>query len=48
VAEAGVLGLEKGRRVVVPGPLNRVSALGGQHAPRGLLLRVAGKVYPVR
>jgi uncharacterized protein len=48
VAEAGVTGLEKGRRVVVPGPLNRVGALGGQHAPRGLLLRVAGKVYPVR
>ena len=48
VAEAGVMGLDKGRRVVVPGPLNRVGALGGQHAPRGLLLRVAGKVYPVR
>jgi short-subunit dehydrogenase len=47
VAEAGVKGLEKGRRVVVPGPLNRAGALGGQHAPRGLLLRVAGKVYPV-
>jgi short-subunit dehydrogenase len=48
VAEAGVTGLEKGRRVVVPGPLNRVGALGGQHVPRGLFLRVAGKVYPVR
>jgi short-subunit dehydrogenase len=48
VAEAGVEGLERGRRVVVPGTLNRVGALGGQHAPRGLLLRVAGKVYPVR
>jgi short-subunit dehydrogenase len=47
VAEAGVKGLEKGRRVVVPGPLNRAGALGGQHAPRGMLLRVAGKVYPV-
>ena len=47
VAEAGVKGLEKGRRVVVPGPLNRAGALGGQHAPRGLLLKVAGKVYPV-
>jgi short-subunit dehydrogenase len=47
VAEAGLRGLEKGRRVVVPGPLNRAGALGGQHAPRGLLLRVAGKVYPV-
>jgi uncharacterized protein len=47
VAEAGVMGLEKGRRVVVPGSLNRVGAVGGQHAPRGLLLRVAGKVWPV-
>ena len=47
VAEAGVKGLEKGRRVVVPGALNRAGALGGQHAPRGLLLRVAGKVWPV-
>lgn len=40
VAEAGVHGLEKGRRVVVPGALNRAGALGGQHVPRGLLLRV--------
>jgi short-subunit dehydrogenase len=47
VAEAAVKGLEKGRRVVVPGPLNRAGALGGQHAPRGLLLRVAGKVYRI-
>jgi uncharacterized protein len=47
VAEAGVKGLERGRRLVVPGALNRAGALGGQHAPRGLLLRVAGKVYPV-
>jgi short-subunit dehydrogenase len=47
VAEAGVKGLEKGRRVVVPGVLNRAGAVGGQHVPRGLLLRVAGKVYPV-
>jgi short-subunit dehydrogenase len=47
VAEAGVKGLEKGRRVVVPGPLNRAGALGGQHTPRGVLLKLAGKVYPV-
>jgi short-subunit dehydrogenase len=47
VAEAGVQGLEKGRRVVVPGVVNRAGALGGQHVPRGLLLKVAGKVYPV-
>jgi uncharacterized protein len=47
VAEAGVKGLERGRRVVVPGVVNRAGALGGQHVPRGLLLKVAGKVYPV-
>jgi uncharacterized protein len=43
VAEQGVRGLERGKRVVVPGGvLNRATALGGQHAPRSLLLRVAG------
>jgi uncharacterized protein len=47
VAEAGVKGLERGSRLVVPGALHRAGAIGGQHAPRGLLLRVAGKVYPV-
>ena len=47
VAEEGVRGLERGRRVVVHGALNRAGALGGQHAPRSLLLRVAGMVSPV-
>jgi uncharacterized protein len=47
VAEEGVLGLERGRRLVVPGKLNRAGALGGQHAPRGLLLRFASRVTPV-
>jgi uncharacterized protein len=47
VAEAGVRGLERGRRVVVPGVLNRAGALGGQHVPRGLLLRLGNRVSPV-
>jgi uncharacterized protein len=47
VAEQGVRGLEKDRRVVVPGLLNRAGALGGQHVPRSLLLRVAGRLSPV-
>lgn len=47
VAEAGVRGLERGTRLVVPGPINRASALGGQHAPRGLLLSLARRFYPV-
>jgi uncharacterized protein len=47
VAEAAVEGLAKGRRVVVPGRLQQVTALGGQHVPRSLLLKVAERVYPV-
>jgi short-subunit dehydrogenase len=47
VAEQGVRGLENGRRVVVPGAFNRATALGGQHAPRGLFLRAAERLYPV-
>jgi uncharacterized protein len=46
VAEQGVKGIEKGRRVVVPGAFNAAGALGGQHVPRGLLLRVANRLYP--
>ena len=47
VAEQGVRGLEKSRRVVVPGLLNRGGALAGQHAPRGVLLKLAGRISPV-
>jgi short-subunit dehydrogenase len=47
VAEEGVRGMEDGRRVVVPGKLNRAGALVGQHVPRGLLLGFAGRVTPV-
>jgi short-subunit dehydrogenase len=46
VAEAGVDGLRANRRVVIPGGLNRVAALGGHHAPRALFLRAAGRFYP--
>jgi uncharacterized protein len=48
VAEEGVRGLERGKRVVVPGGLvNRATALGGQHVPRSVLLRVAGRFNPL-
>jgi hypothetical protein len=47
VAEEAVKGLERGRRVVVPGLVNRVGAVGGAHTPRGLWLRVAERVTPV-
>src|SRR3954470_9764907 len=40
VAKAGIRGLERGKRVVIPGAMNRVGAAGGHIAPRSLLLRV--------
>ena len=46
VAEAGIKGLERSKRVVIPGVLNRAGAIGGQHAPRSLYLRVASRVHP--
>jgi short-subunit dehydrogenase len=48
VAEQGVTGLEKGRRVVVPGRANAVAAFSGQHAPRGALVRLSSRFYPVK
>jgi len=48
VAEQGVKGMEKGKRVVVPGRANAATALGGQHAPRGVLLKLANRFYPVK
>jgi short-subunit dehydrogenase len=48
VAEEGVKGLEGGKRVVVPGKFNAAGALGGQHVPRWLLLRVAERFSPSR
>ena len=41
VAEDGVKGLERNRRVVVPGLANRIGALNGQYTPRSILLPVA-------
>ena len=48
VAKAAVSGMEKGRRIVIPGTLNRFGALGGQHAPRSVLLRLAARLHPAR
>ena len=47
VARAGIDGLEGGRRVVVPGALNQASALSGQHLPRGVLLPLLKRLWPV-
>src|SRR3954452_12191959 len=48
VAEGAVKGLERGKRVVIPGAINRVTALGGQHVPRSLLLRLGGRLNPIK
>jgi short-subunit dehydrogenase len=44
VAELGVRGLERGRRVVVPGVFNRVGTWLGRHVNRRLLLWTARQV----
>jgi uncharacterized protein len=47
VAEAGVKGLERGKGVVIPGLLNRATAVGGQFTPRSVLLGLGRRVYRV-
>jgi short-subunit dehydrogenase len=47
VAAAAVSGFEKGRRTVVPGPINVASSVGGRLAPRRLLLEIVDRLYPV-
>jgi short-subunit dehydrogenase len=46
VAERGVRALERGRRLAVPGTLNRIGAFWGRHVNRALLLRVNRAVAP--
>ena len=46
-ARAAVKGLERGKRVVVPGAVNRIGTLAGQHAPRSVLLAAARRFYPL-
>jgi short-subunit dehydrogenase len=41
IAEAGVRGMERGRRTVIPGAVPRASAFGGRLVPRTLLLPAA-------
>jgi short-subunit dehydrogenase len=45
VAREAVEGADKGKRVVVPGLLNRAGALSGQHSPRALVLPLARRVW---
>jgi short-subunit dehydrogenase len=44
VGERGVKALERGRRTVVPGVLNRVGTFAGRHVNRGLLLWTAKRL----
>lgn len=46
-AAAGVAALEKGRRVVVPGPFNVVTAAAGHYTPRSVVLQLVRRFYPV-
>jgi short-subunit dehydrogenase len=46
-AAAAVSALEKGRRMVVPGPFNVVSAAAGHYTPRTVLLGLVRRFYPV-
>jgi short-subunit dehydrogenase len=45
VAEAGVRGLERGKGVVIPGAINKATAVGGQFTPRSVLLGLGRHVY---
>jgi short-subunit dehydrogenase len=45
VAEAAVSGAERGKRVVVPGLMNRAGAITGQHAPRAIALPLVRRLY---
>jgi uncharacterized protein len=45
VAEAGVRGLEHGKGVVIPGALNKATAIGGHLTPRSLLLGLGRRLY---
>jgi short-subunit dehydrogenase len=46
-AAAGVEGMEKGKRVVVPGVVNSASAAAGHYTPRTVVLGLVRRFYPV-
>jgi short-subunit dehydrogenase len=45
IAKAAVGGLERGKRVVIPGVLNRATAIGGQHTPRALAIPLVKRAW---
>ncbi|HEU4974764.1 MAG TPA: SDR family oxidoreductase [Baekduia sp.] len=46
-ARAGIEGLARGRRVVVPGAPIKVMTIAGHHTPRSVLLPLMRRFYPV-
>ncbi|MGH9094707.1 MAG: SDR family NAD(P)-dependent oxidoreductase [Acidimicrobiales bacterium] len=46
VARAGVDGLARGRRVVIPGSVNRLSAFAAGVAPHSVILRILARQHP--
>ena len=44
-ARQAVEGAEQGKRVVVPGALNRAQSLVGQHTPRALALPLIDRIW---
>ncbi len=46
-ARAGIEGMERGRRVVIPGPASKVAALAGRSSPRWFTLEMLRRIYPV-
>jgi short-subunit dehydrogenase len=46
-ARTAVRGMERGKRVVVPGALNRAMTIGGSHTPRSLLLPGMDRLWPI-
>jgi uncharacterized protein len=45
VARDAVNGADRGKRVVVPGAINRVQSLAGQHSPRSVLLPLVNRIW---
>lgn len=46
VAADAVRGLERGKRVVIPGRLNAAGAFAGRHTPRSISLRAVSRFWP--
>lgn len=45
VARAGIEGMERGKRIVIPGVVARVQTVGGRYTPRAILLPLLKQVF---